>query len=119
MVTILKKYENDLPGGVFHCFTGNQKEAEQLLQFDKFVLGIGGVLTFKSSHLREDIPAVVPLERIVLETDSPYQSFEKDVENQPVFLPNLAFEVAKIVGIEYEDFAQKIYQNAMEFLKIG
>src|SRR5574344_879251 len=64
MVTILKKYEKDLPGGVFHCFTGNQNEAEQLLQFDKFVLGVGGVLTFKSSHRREDLPAVVPLERI-------------------------------------------------------
>ena len=74
MVTILKKYEKDLPGGVFHCFTGNQNEAEQLLQFDKFVLGVGGVLTFKSSHLREDFPAVDPLERIVLETDSPYMA---------------------------------------------
>lgn len=70
LVHILKKYESRLSGGVFHCFTGNQKEAEQLLQFKRFALGIGGVLTFKSSHLREDLPASVPLERIVLETDS-------------------------------------------------
>lgn len=69
LVHILKKYESRLSGGVFHCFTGNQKEAEQLLQFKRFALGIGGVLTFKSSHLREDLPASVPLERIVLETD--------------------------------------------------
>ena len=47
MVAILKKYVNDLSGGVFHCFTGNEQEARQLLEFDRFVLGIGGVLTFK------------------------------------------------------------------------
>ncbi|MBN2914946.1 MAG: TatD family hydrolase, partial [Prevotella sp.] len=74
MVHLLRKYEKELPGGVFHCFTGNQKEAEELLSFDTFVLGVGGVSTFKSSHLREDLPAVVPMDRIVLETDSPYMA---------------------------------------------
>lgn len=74
MVHLLRQYQKDLPGGVFHCFTGNQKEAEELLSFDNFVLGIGGVSTFKSSHLREDLPAVVPMNRIVLETDSPYMA---------------------------------------------
>lgn len=74
MVRVLRRYEADLPGGVFHCFTGNQAEARELLSFPRFVLGIGGVLTFKSSHLREDLPAAVPLERIVLETDSPYMA---------------------------------------------
>ena len=51
MVSLLKHYKDDLPGGVFHCFTGNEREALELLQFDRFVLGIGGVLTFKKSHL--------------------------------------------------------------------
>jgi TatD DNase family protein len=51
MVAILKKYADDLPGGVFHCFTGNALEARQLLEFPRFVLGIGGVLTFKKSNL--------------------------------------------------------------------
>ena len=74
MVALLKKYKDMLLGGVFHCFTGNEKEAEELLQFPRFVLGIGGVLTFKKSHLPETLAAVVPLERIVLETDSPYMA---------------------------------------------
>ena len=74
LLHIMKPYEKELPGGVFHCFTGNQKEAEEYLRFDKFVLGVGGVSTFKSSHLREDLPAAVPLSRIVLETDSPYMA---------------------------------------------
>ncbi len=74
MVHLLRSYEKELPGGVFHCFTGNRREAEELLSFDHFVLGVGGVSTFKSSHLREDLPAVVPLHRLVLETDSPYMA---------------------------------------------
>lgn len=74
MVHLLRQYQKELPGGVFHCFTGNQKEAEELLSFDNFVLGIGGVSTFKSSHLREDLPAAVPMNRIILETDSPYMA---------------------------------------------
>lgn len=55
MLHILRPYAEELPGGVFHCFTGNQQEAAQLLAFPRFMLGIGGVLTFKSSHLREDL----------------------------------------------------------------
>ena len=74
MVHLLKQYERELPGGVFHCFTGNEREAADFLQFDRFVLGIGGVLTFKKSHLPEVLPASVPLDRIVLETDSPYMA---------------------------------------------
>ena len=74
MVQLLRRYKNDLPGGVFHCFTGNEHEAEELLQFDRFVLGIGGVLTFKKSHLPEVLPAAVPLDRIVIATDSPYMA---------------------------------------------
>ncbi|HCN52245.1 MAG TPA: hydrolase TatD [Prevotella sp.] len=74
MLRLLKPYEKELPGGVFHCFTGNEKEAAELLHFDRFVLGIGGVLTFKKSHLPEVLPRVVPLNRIVLETDSPYMA---------------------------------------------
>ena len=63
MVSLLKHYKDELQGGVFHCFTGNEHEAEELLQFPQFVLGIGGVLTFKKSHLPEVLPQVVPLER--------------------------------------------------------
>ncbi|MCD8282403.1 MAG: TatD family hydrolase [Prevotella sp.] len=74
MVHILKEYESDLVGGVFHCFTGNSREAEELLRFDRFLLGIGGVLTFKKSSLPQTLAASVPLDRIVLETDAPYMT---------------------------------------------
>ena len=69
---ILKRYKDRLTGGVFHCFTGNTLEAQELLQFEGFALGVGGVSTFKKSPLPEVLPAVVPLDRLVLETDGPY-----------------------------------------------
>ena len=79
MVAILKRYQHDLPGGVFHCFTGNEQEARELLQFDRFVLGIGGVLTFKKSHLPElPFHADTSLERVkyVAEVNKLKKTFE-------------------------------------------
>lgn len=109
MVHLLHQYEKELPGGVFHCFTGNQKEAEELLSFDKFVLGVGGVSTFKSSHLREDLPAVVPINRLVLETDSPYMAPVpyRGKRNESAFV----VEVLKTLAASYDvdvDFLAKV-----------
>ena len=114
MVHLLRKYEKELPGGVFHCFTGNQKEAEELLSFDKFVLGVGGVSTFKSSHLREDLPAVVPLDRIVLETDSPYMAPVpyRGKRNESAFVVEVLKTLAKSYGVSEEEFARQTNLNA-------
>ena len=101
MVHLLRQYESELPGGVFHCFTGNQHEAEELLTFDKFVLGVGGVSTFKSSHLREDLPAVVPLDRLVLETDSPYMAPvpHRGTRNESAFVVEVLKTLAAAYGV--------------------
>ena len=107
MVKIIRRYEKELPGGVFHCFTGNQHEAEELLQFDKFVLGIGGVSTFKKSHLAEDLAAVVPLDRIVLETDAPYMAPapHRGERNESSFIPFIIEKLAMAYGVSNEDLA--------------
>ena len=113
MVHLLRNYERELPGGVFHCFTGNQKEAEELLSFDKFVLGVGGVSTFKSSHLREDLPAVVPLDRIVLETDSPYMAPVpyRGKRNESAFVVEVLKVLAAAYGISVDELAVYTNQN--------
>ena len=117
MVAIIKKYQNDLPGGVFHCFTGNEHEAAELLQFDKFVLGIGGVSTFKKSHLPEVLPAVVPLDRIVLETDAPYMAPvpKRGERNEPAFVAYVLKRLAEAYGVEV---AQKTNENVARVLGI-
>ena len=104
MVTILKRYKDDLPGGVFHCFTGNTIEAQELLQFDRFVLGIGGVLTFKKSKLPETLLEAVPLERIVLETDAPYMAPVpmRGQRNEPAFVAYVMRKLAEVYGVSEE-----------------
>ena len=107
MVSLLRHYKDDLPGGVFHCFTGNEREALELLQFDRFVLGIGGVLTFKKSHLPEVLPQVVPLSRIVLETDSPYMAPvpHRGKRNEPAYVVEVARRLAEAYGVSLEEIS--------------
>ena len=104
MVNILKRYKDDLPGGVFHCFTGNTIEAQELLSFERFVLGIGGVLTFKKSKLPETLKETVPLDRIVLETDAPYMAPVpmRGQRNEPAFVAYVLSKLAEIYGVDEE-----------------
>ena len=120
MVTLLKRYKADLPGGVFHCFTGNAREAEELLQFDRFVLGIGGVLTFKKSHLPEVLPAVVPLDRIVLETDSPYMAPVpmRGKRNESAYVKYVLEKLAESYGVAPEVIAEATNANVERVFKI-
>ena len=118
MVGILKRYAHDLPGGVFHCFTGNEIEARELLQFDRFVLGIGGVSTFKKSHLPEVLPATVPLERIVLETDAPYMAPvpHRGQRNEPAFVLEVLRKLAEAYGVSEEEVARITTDTAKRVL---
>ena len=119
LVTILKRYAQDLPGGVFHCFTGNEIEARELLQFDGFVLGIGGVLTFKKSHLPEVLPAVVPLERLVLETDAPYMAPvpHRGQRNEPAFVLQVLRRLAEAYDVTDEEVARVTTDNVRRVFK--
>lgn len=121
MVELMKPYKNELPGGVFHCFTGNRNEAEQFLQFDNFYLGVGGVSTFKSSHLREDLPASVPIDRIVLETDSPYMAPvpHRGKRNESSFLRAILETLASSYGVSPETFAQATNQNVQKLFGVS
>ena len=118
LVAILKKYKDDLPGGVFHCFTGNALEAQELLQFDRFVLGIGGVLTFKKSHLPEVLPEVVPLDRIVLETDAPYMAPVpmRGQRNEPAFVAHVLRKLAEAYGVSEAEVAERTTATAQRVL---
>lgn len=120
LLHILKDYEKELPGGVFHCFTGNTKEAEAFLRFEKFCLGIGGVSTFKSSHLREDLPAAVPLDRIVLETDSPYMAPVpyRGQRNESAFVKQVLHTLAESYGISEEKMAEVTNENVARVFPI-
>lgn len=112
MVRLLRKYEKDLPGGVFHCFTGNEKEAAELLSFSRFALGIGGVLTFKKSHLPEVLPSV-PLDRVVLETDSPYMAPVpvRGKRNESAYVLYVLKRMAECYGVTEQQVADATNEN--------
>ncbi len=112
MVNILKKYKDKLHGGVFHCFTGNEKEAAELLAFPDFVLGIGGVLTFKRSNLPETLKSV-PLNRIVLETDAPYMAPVpmRGKRNESAFLVHIVARLAEVYGVSEDEIARQTSEN--------
>ena len=98
---------------MFHCFTGNEKEAEELLQFDKFVLGVGGVLTFKKSHLPETLPQAVPLDRIVLETDAPYMAPVpmRGQRNESAYIRFVIQRMAEAYGISEDELTARTNEN--------
>ena len=121
MVAIIKRYAHDLPGGVFHCFTGNVQEAQQLLEFDRFVLGIGGVLTFKKSHLPETLAEVVPLNRIVLETDAPCMAPVplRGQRNEPAFIRHVITRLAEAYGVAEEEICRQTNANVARVFKVN
>lgn len=114
MVRVLRRYEGRLQGGVFHCFTGNAQEARELLAFDGFYLGIGGVVTFKKSKLPETLAEAVPLERIVLETDAPYMAPvpHRGERNESAFIVNIMEKLAECYGVTAEEIGRITTDNA-------
>lgn len=99
--------------GVFHCFSGDADEARKLLSFNGFCLGIGGVVTYKKSTL-PSVLADVPLERVVLETDSPYLAPvpRRGKRNESSYIPFIAQKLAEIYGCSVEEVAAVTTENA-------
>ena len=121
LVAILKRYKDQLQGGVFHCFAGNGLEARELLQFEGFVLGIGGVLTFKKSKLPETLAAAVPLDRLVLETDAPYMAPvpKRGQRNEPAFVSHVAAKLAEVYGVSEDEVTRKTNANVARIFGIN
>ena len=120
LVAILKRYRDELSGGIFHCFTGNPLEAQELFQFEGFALGIGGVLTFKKSHLPEVLAEHVPLSRIVLETDAPYMAPvpKRGERNEPAFTAYVMKRLAEAYGVSEEEVERQTNVNCEKILNI-
>jgi TatD DNase family protein len=104
--------------GVFHCFSGNLDQARKVIEAG-FMLGIGGVITFKNSGLQEVVKAV-GLQHIVLETDAPYLAPVpyRGQRNEPAYIPIIASRIAEITGNTLQEVADFTTQNAMKLFKL-
>ncbi len=110
--TVLDELNDDRLKGVFHCFTGNLNQAQHILSYGGFMLGIGGVLTFKNAGLDKVIKEV-DLNHLVLETDSPYLAPHpnRGKRNEPAYIELIAKKLSHIKSIPVEEIAQITERN--------
>lgn len=100
-------------GGVIHCYSYTKEMAREYLQMD-YYFGIGGVITFKNAKKLKEAVEYIPMDKILLETDSPYLAPEpnRGKRNSSLNLPYVAQEIAEIKGISYEDVVRITEENA-------
>lgn len=104
---------------ILHCFTGTIDEAKEGLNRGCFI-SLSGIVTFKKSEALREIAKEVPLERLLIETDSPYlapQSRRGEV-NEPSFLPEVAAKLAEVKGLTLEELAVGLKKNRNQIFKI-
>ena len=97
--------------GVFHCFSGDYNQAKKIIELG-FLLGVGGVITFKNSNLKEVIKKI-DLKHIILETDSPYLAPTpiRGSRNEPKHIPIIAQKIAEIKNIDISKVAEETQIN--------
>lgn len=113
LYAVMCDYRQTSLRGIFHSFTGTAEEAQRLLSFEGFMLGINGVLTFKKSTL-PGVLTGVPLERIVLETDSPYLAPvpHRGKRNESAYIKFTLAHLASVYGRDVADVARATTENA-------
>lgn len=114
-IDILKKYHVK---GVIHSFSGSLEVAKIYIKMG-YLLGVNGVITFKNSNIK-DVYKEIPLENIILETDSPYLTPHpfRGKQNEPMYIKVIAEFVANIKNVSVEELAQKTNQNVQKMFNI-
>ena len=117
-IEIVSKKQDEKLTGIFHCFSGTVDQAEKIIELG-FHLGIGGVATFKNGGMDKVIPHL-PLEKLVLETDSPYLSPvpNRGKRNEPAYVELVANRIAELKSISLEEVKQATTTNAKAIFKV-
>jgi len=120
LFSVLQDYIGSPLRGVFHCFTGEEKELNYILRnHPSFYFGIGGVLTYKKSGLR-DIVTLIPPARILLETDAPYlpPTPHRGKRNEPSYMIHVAETLSCSLGVSLEEIIRLSSENAENLFKL-
>lgn len=110
---IIDELNDESLTGIFHCFTGTIEQANKIIGYGGFKIGIGGVVTFKNSGL-DKVVAQIPLNELVLETDAPYLSPHpnRGKRNESSYLKIIAHKIATIKEIDIQDVADVTTANS-------
>jgi TatD DNase family protein len=116
---VLAPYRQTGLTGIFHSFTGTAAEAEQILAYERFKIGVNGVFTFKKSPLPELFRAGIPLDRVVLETDCPYLAPvpHRGQRNESAYVADVRKKVAEVYGRTEAEIDAITTQNSLEVFK--
>ena len=119
MLDIMKRHKKHLTGGIIHCFSGSWEIAKEYLKLGYFI-SFAGPVTFKKAPKLQEAAVNVPLDRILIETDSPYLSPEpvRGRRNEPTNVRYVAEKIAALREIPLEAFAQITMQNALNAYSI-
>ena len=111
---VLEKFKCEKLRGIFHCFTGNLDQANKIIDLN-FYLGIGGVVTFKNGKISEFLNEV-PIEKIVLETDSPYLAPVpyRGKRNESLYIELVAKKIAEVYDVELDYVSKVTDKNALD-----
>ena len=118
-IKIVEKLNDENLSGVFHCFTGDVRDAKRITDLGNFYLGIGGVLTFKNAGVDKTIKEI-DLKHVMLETDSPYLTPTpfRGKRNESKYILNIAQKLAEVKGVSLEEIAEITNKNANNLFKI-
>lgn len=118
-LSILKECGAGEAGGVIHCYSYSPELASEFLKLG-FFLGIGGVVTFRNGKKLKEIVRETPLDRIVLETDSPYMAPEphRGERNSSLFLRYVVRQIAEIKGLSPETVIEETWKNACRLYRL-
>jgi len=116
---VLDQVNDENLNGVFHCFSSSLKDADRILNYGGFKLGIGGVVTFKNSGL-DKVVKNIDIKNIVLETDSPYLTPTpfRGTRNKSSYIPIIANKLSDIYEISCEEIGNITSKNAKEIFNI-
>jgi TatD DNase family protein len=119
ILAILDEENDESLKGVFHCFTGHEQIARNILKYGGFKLGIGGVVTYKNSHLAELLKKI-DLEHLVLETDAPYLTPVpfRGKRNESEYVKYVAEKLSDIYQVSVDTIAEVTSKNAMELFQL-
>ncbi len=118
-LSILREGNADRPGGVMHCFTGDYAMAKAAMELG-FYISFSGIVTFKNATDLADVAKKIPMDRMLIETDSPYLAPvpKRGKENQPAYVRYTAEFLAQLKGIELAEFARATTDNFLELFNI-
>ena len=119
VLNILRKPDFSNARGVIHCFTGDYETAKGFIDLGFFV-SFSGIVTFKNAENVRDAAKRIPLDRMLIETDSPYLAPVpfRGKRNEPAYVIHVAEKIAELRGISYEEIAEITTINANELFKL-